>query len=92
MTKKDTVSKSEVRLTGLGTRYSRPSSDAAKATERTRMQAGRAHGPMEGHRPESRRFAHGVLKSKKLGVSEVADAVQAAAYRTSSANFRVIVN
>ncbi|GJM18299.1 MAG: hypothetical protein DHS20C14_05120 [Phycisphaeraceae bacterium] len=33
-----------------------------------------------------------VLKGKTMGVSEVADAVLAAGYRTSAANFRTIVN
>ncbi len=33
-----------------------------------------------------------VLKNKTMGVSEVAEAVQAAGYQTSSANFRTIVN
>lgn len=33
-----------------------------------------------------------VLKGKTMGVSEVADAVQAAGYRTTSDNFRTIVN
>lgn len=33
-----------------------------------------------------------VLKDKTMGVSEVAEAVQAAGYRTSSPNFRTIVN
>ena len=33
-----------------------------------------------------------VLKGKTMGVTEVAQAVQQAGYRTSAANFRVIVN
>lgn len=33
-----------------------------------------------------------VLKGKTMGVSEVADAVQAAGYKTTSPNFRTIVN
>ena len=33
-----------------------------------------------------------VLKGKEMGVSEAAEAVQAAGYRTSAANFRTIVN
>ena len=35
---------------------------------------------------------HGVLRGKTMGVAEVSDAVQAAGYKTSSANFRTIVN
>ena len=34
----------------------------------------------------------GVLSGQVMGVSEVADAVQKAGYKTSSDNFRVIVN
>ncbi len=34
----------------------------------------------------------GVLKGRTMGVSEVADAVQKAGYRTTSENFRTIVN
>lgn len=34
----------------------------------------------------------GVLKGKTMGVTEVASAVQAAGYRTTSPNFRTIVN
>jgi len=33
-----------------------------------------------------------LLKNKTMGVSEIADAVQRAGYRTSSPNFRTIVN
>jgi hypothetical protein len=35
---------------------------------------------------------HGVLRGKTMGVAEVSDAVQAAGYKTASANFRTIVN
>ena len=33
-----------------------------------------------------------VMRGKQMGVSEIAEAVQAAGYKTSSANFRTIVN
>ena len=32
------------------------------------------------------------MRGKQMGVSEIAEAVQAAGYKTSSANFRTIVN
>jgi hypothetical protein len=35
---------------------------------------------------------HSVLKGKQMGVSELADAVQSAGYKTTSPNFRTIVN
>ncbi|MFG0276251.1 MAG: hypothetical protein ACF8QF_14470 [Phycisphaerales bacterium] len=35
---------------------------------------------------------HSVLKGKQMGVSELADAVQNAGYKTTSPNFRTIVN
>lgn len=35
---------------------------------------------------------HSVLKNKQMGVSELADAVQQAGYKTTSPNFRTIVN
>jgi len=35
---------------------------------------------------------HGVLKNKQMGVSELAEAVQNAGYKTTSPNFRTIVN
>ena len=35
---------------------------------------------------------YSVLKNKQMGVSELADAVQSAGYKTTSPNFRTIVN
>ena len=35
---------------------------------------------------------HGVLKNKQMGVTELAEAVQKAGYKTTSPNFRTIVN
>ncbi|MEM9560690.1 MAG: hypothetical protein AAF995_10315, partial [Planctomycetota bacterium] len=63
--------------------------------------AGRTAGRRPGRPAAGKRFRnasnladalHAVLRGKQMGVTEAAEAVQAAGYQTTAANFRVIVN
>jgi hypothetical protein len=57
---------------------------------------GRPRGSGTGRRPRNEKnlveALAGILNGKTMSVTEVADAVQRAGYRTSAANFRTIVN
>ncbi len=64
-------------------------------------QSGSSRGSQAGSRARGKRFKNdenlvqalqGVLRGKQMSVTEVADAVQEAGYRTTSDNFRTIVN
>lgn len=57
--------------------------------------SGARRGRAPGGAPRSGSLAaslHAVLKGKQMGVTEVAEAVQKAGYKTDSENFRTIVN
>lgn len=79
---------------GRATSGRRPGRPAKKAARGGPRAGGRA--AKRGKRPrnaESLEVALAkVLKGKTMGVSEVADAVQKAGYKTTSPNFRTIVN
>ncbi|HZW08961.1 MAG TPA: hypothetical protein VFF69_03580 [Phycisphaerales bacterium] len=77
---------------GRGARRGRPAG-ASGAGRRGGRRAARAGGGKRPRNAESLEVALAkVLKGKTMGVSEVADAVQKAGYKTSSPNFRTIVN
>lgn len=81
------------RRSGSGRKASGRKKAGRKKTGRKKAAGRRAGGRKRAKNAQSLEVALAkVLKGKTMGVSEVADAVQKAGYKTTSPNFRTIVN